>query len=87
MNEKKSEMVYRLLFQLLTAASSFSSMAEKMDVLNQVNHGLVAFEKPVQLLLRVIGKVFFSIWPFDTHPHLPSPPVSRSTALCAAVPN
>lgn len=58
-SEWKEEWDYRLLFQLLTAASSFSSMAAKMDVLNQVNHGLVTFENPVQLLLRVIGKLFF----------------------------
>lgn len=38
-------MLSRLVFQLLTAASSFSSMGAKMNVLSQVSHGHVALEQ------------------------------------------
>lgn len=79
-------MFSRLVFQLLTVASSFFFMGAKMNVLNQVNHGLAAFDNPVQQLLRAIRKFLFSIWPFDTQLHVPSPPVSRSTAPRATVP-
>lgn len=80
-------MLSTLVFQLLTAVSSFSSMAAKINVLNWVNHCCVAFDNAVQQLLRVIEKFLFVIWPFDTHLSFPSPPVSRNTAPCAAVPN
>jgi len=62
-------------------------MGAKMNVLNQINCGLVAFDNPVQQLLRVIGKFLFSVWPFDTHLHLPSPPDCTSAAPGTAVRN
>lgn len=75
------------MFQLLTAASPFSSVGAKTNVLNQVNHDLITCDNMVQQLLEAVGKFLLSICPFDTQLHVPSPPSKRNKAPCAVVLN